>query len=105
MTCVEATNRGYPDHTRRADFSFGTKMASPISDLLLNDRGFAFDPVGGDTFQLSVTGLRAVRLLQQGADEAAVLEHFLAGFEVDEHTARRDIGSFFRTLENLGWII
>ncbi len=80
-------------------------MATQLSDLLLNDRGFAFDPVGGDTFQLSVTGLRAVRLLQQGADEASVMDHLLAEYEVDENTVRRDIGSFFRTMEHLGWKI
>jgi len=78
-------------------------MATPLSDLLLNDRGFAFDPVGGDTFQLSVTGLRVVRLLQQGADEAAILASLQAEYEVDENTARRDLASFLQALEQLGW--
>lgn len=78
-------------------------MSTQISDLLLNDRGFAFDPVGGDTFQLSVTGLRAVRLLQQGADEDAIVARLLAEFDVDEHTVRRDMETFLRSLERLGW--
>ncbi len=78
-------------------------MATELSDLLLNDRGFAFDPVGGDTFQLSITGLRAVRLLQQGGDESSVLEHLLAEYEVEENTVSRDLGSFFRMMEHLGW--
>ena len=78
-------------------------MTTHLADLLLNDRGFAFDPVGGDTFQLSVTGLRAVRLLQQGADESSIMEHLLSEYEVEENTLRRDLGNFLRTVENLGW--
>ncbi|HWB59750.1 MAG TPA: PqqD family protein [Chthoniobacteraceae bacterium] len=78
-------------------------MATQLSDLLLNDRGFAFDPVGGDTFQLSVTGLRVVRLLQQGDGEEEILGHILGEYEVDENTARRDLHSFLRALEQLGW--
>ena len=78
-------------------------MTTHLADLLLNDRGFAFDPVGGDTFQLSVTGLRAVRLLQQGADESSIMEHLLSEYEVEENTLRRDLGNFLRTAENLDW--
>lgn len=78
-------------------------MATQLSDLLLNDRGFAFDPVGGDTFQLSVTGLRVVRLLQQGAGDDEILERLLAEYDVDENTAQRDLGGFLRALEQLGW--
>jgi len=78
-------------------------MTTQLSDLLLNDRGFAFDPVGGDTFQLSVTGLRVVRLLQQGADEASIAGQLLKEYEVDENTVLRDLGNFLRALEQLGW--
>jgi len=78
-------------------------MATLLSDLLLNDRGFAFDPVSGETFQLSTTGLRILRLLQQGCDEAAVLKRILEEFEVDENSARRDIGEFLNSVDQLGW--
>ena len=78
-------------------------MTTPLSDLLLNDRGFAFDPTSGETFQLSTTGLAIVRQLQHGADEAAVLAKLVEEFEVDENTARRDIGDFLQSLAQLGW--
>lgn len=78
-------------------------MTTPLSDLLLNDRGFAFDPTSGETFQLSTTGLAIVRQLQHGADEDAVLAKLVAEFEVDENTARRDIGDFLQSLAQLGW--
>lgn len=78
-------------------------MSTSIHDLLLNDRGFAFDPVNGDTFQLSTTGLRVVRLMQAGTDEAAMLQTLRDEYEVDEHTARRDLQVFLESMRQLGW--
>ncbi len=71
---------------------------------MLNDRGFAFDPTGGETFQLSATGLRIVRLLQQGVEHDAILGHILEEFEVDPNTASRDLGDFMQSVKQLGWI-
>ncbi|MFZ4765456.1 MAG: PqqD family protein [Roseimicrobium sp.] len=79
-------------------------MASPLADLMLNDRGFAFDPTSGETFQLSATGLRIVRLLQQGTEPETVLGHLLEEFEVDQNTAWRDVSDFMRSMQQLGWI-
>ena len=78
-------------------------MATTFSDLLLNDRGFAFDPSNGETFQLSTTGLRIVRLLQQGTSEDKVLNQLVEEFEVDQNTASRDLAEFLRSIEQLGW--
>jgi len=78
-------------------------MFTLLSDLLLNDRGFAFDPASGETYQLSATGLRIVRLLQQGAGEDGILSRILEEFEVDENTARRDLEVFLRVIEQAGW--
>ena len=70
---------------------------------MLNDRGFAFDPASGETFQLNTTGLRIVRLLQQGGAEHAVLGRVIEEFEVDENTARRDLETFLQTIGTMGW--
>ncbi len=78
-------------------------MPTPLSDIMLNDRGFAFDPVSGETFQLSTTGLRIVRLLRRNRDRDAVLAQILEEFEVDENTARRDVDEFLRAIEEIGW--
>ena len=61
------------------------------------------DPVSGETFQLSTTGLRIVRLLRRNSDRDAVLAQILEEFEVDENTARRDVDQFLRSIEELGW--
>ena len=79
-------------------------MNATLQDLLLNDRGFAFEPASGQTYQLSPTGLRVVRLLQEGADENAVLDKLIEEYEVDENTARRDVDSFLSSLREMGWV-
>lgn len=79
-------------------------MTSTIQDILLNDRGFAFEPSSGQTCQLSSTGLRLVRLLQGGAEEPALVGRLLEEYQVDEHTARRDVQTFLGSLKDMGWL-
>ncbi len=78
-------------------------MKTQLSDLLLNDRGFAFDPVRGETYQLNTTGLVLVKMLQTGMTEAQILEAMQEKYEVEENTARRDLEGFFDELETIGW--
>ena len=78
-------------------------MPTPLSDLMLNDRGFAFDPASGETFQLNATGLRIVRLLQSGLGNEAALAQVVTEFDVDDHTAQRDFSDFVESIARLGW--
>jgi len=80
-------------------------MSTPLSDLMLNDRGFVFDPASGETFQLNPTGLRIVRLLQSGLSHDAALAQMISEFEVDENTAQRDFSDFLENAVHLGWRI
>jgi len=72
-----------------------------LDNLLLNDRGIAFDPTSGETYRLVGPAVHLVRLLQQGADDDALLQYLLDEYEVDEATARRDLETFLSTLEQL----
>jgi hypothetical protein len=75
-----------------------------LDDLLLNDRGFVFDPIEGLSYQLSPTALRLVRWMQDGEEtEPRLLERLLEEYEADEHTVRRDLESFLATTTELGW--
>ena len=79
-------------------------MSTPLSEIMLNDRGFAFDPTTGESFQLSTTGLEIVRALRDAPDRDAALAKLIAEFEVDENTARRDIDQFLSSIEKIGWL-
>jgi PqqD family protein of HPr-rel-A system len=79
-------------------------MSSKLDDLLLNDRGFVFDAVEGVSYQLSPTALRLVRWIQEGDDtEETLLQRLLNEYEVDEHTARRDLENFLTSAKELSW--
>jgi len=75
-----------------------------LEDLMLNDRGFAFDPNTGESYQLSVTGLACLRGLQHGATAAGLLADILATHEVDPLTARCDLDAFLWELKQLDWL-
>jgi len=79
-------------------------MTNQLQDLMLNDRGFAFDPTSGETFQLSTTGLRIVRLLQEGHGHETILEHVIEESEVEPNTATRDLADLLLSLKQVGWI-
>ena len=68
-----------------------------------NDRGIVFDPVEGQSYQLSPTTLRILRWMQEGDDaERRLLECLLNEYEVDERTARRDLECFLASATDLG---
>ncbi|MCF7674916.1 MAG: PqqD family protein [Akkermansiaceae bacterium] len=75
-----------------------------LDDLMLNDRGFVFDPNTGESYQLSTTGLACLRSLQHGTTAAGVLAGILEAQEVDPLTARWDLDAFFWEIKQLGWL-
>jgi len=76
-------------------------MTTILENLLLNDRGIAFDPASGETYRLLGPAVHLVRLLQKGSDDGALLQYLLDEYEVDEATARRDLENFLGTLEQM----
>lgn len=76
-------------------------MTTTLENLLLNDRGIAFDPASGDTYRLIGPAVQLVRLLQKGNDDDALLRYLLEEYDVDESTARRDLDVFLGTLEQM----
>ena len=76
-------------------------MTMILENLLLNDRGIAFDPASGETYRLIGPAVHLVRLLQKGADDDTLLQYLLDEYDVDESTARRDLDVFLGTLEQM----
>ncbi len=72
-----------------------------IETLLVNERGIAFDPVSGETYQLLGPALLLVKLLQQGANNATLLQFLLEEYKVDAVTAQRDLEAFLHSLEEM----
>lgn len=75
-----------------------------LEDLMLNDRGFAFDPNTGESYQLSATGLTVLRGLQRGATSATLLAEIVERYDVDPLAARCDLDAFLWEVNQLGWL-
>ena len=75
-----------------------------LADLMLNERGFAFDPNTGESYHLSPTGLVCLRGLQQGATAAQLVTQITSNWEVDAVAARCDIDTFLWDLKQLDWL-
>ena len=78
-------------------------MSTPLSEIMLNDRGFAFDPTKGESFQLSTTALVVIRALRESPDRETAFKKLLEEFDVDENTARRDFDQFIAAIDQIGW--
>jgi PqqD family protein of HPr-rel-A system len=76
-------------------------MTTILDNLLLNDRGLAFDPASGETYRLVGPAVPLVRLLQKGATDSELLRFLLDEYDVDASTARRDLDCFLGMLEKM----
>ena len=76
--------------------------ATALKNLMVNENGFAFDPSTGHTYNLSLSALELVHLLNNGADEQELLQSIKDTYEVDEHRAVRDLDAFLATLGQYG---
>ena len=76
-------------------------MTVALDQLLVNERGIAFDPASGEMYRLIGPAYALVRQLQHGATKDELLRHSLEEYEIDEPTARRDLDAFYLMLEKL----
>ena len=71
---------------------------------MLNDRGFAFDPNTGESYQLSPTGLACLRGLQRGDSVDDLVNQIAERWDVDRSAARCDVDAFLWDLQQLSWL-
>ena len=68
--------------------------AESLRRLALNDSGFVFDPVTGNSFSVNPAGLSVLRLIQQTLDIGQITRRLAAEFAVDAAVAERDVIEF-----------
>ena len=61
--------------------------------------GWLFDPRTGGVFGLNNTAATILESLASGRDQEGLVEDMVAGFEVDELTARQDVSAFLGGLK------
>ncbi len=71
-----------------------------LSRLAINEEGFIFDPITGNSFTTNQVGLWILERLKKGKKEEEILAEMLEYFEVDPETAERDLTDFIEQLRN-----
>jgi hypothetical protein len=69
------------------------------SNIALSESGFIFNPNTGESFTLNPSGQVLFDMIRDGQDEAAVRQHFLQNYEVDESIFEKDFEDFLRLLK------
>ena len=72
-----------------------------LQSLMLNDNGFAFHPMNGESYQLSQTAISIIRWLSAGDSEEEVNQKMVDEYEVDQAIAARDFDALILKLRNI----
>lgn len=73
-----------------------------LSRLAVNEEGFAFDPVTGDSFVLNETGLVILKGLANSKTVGEIAEELSQSHEVEALDAEHDVADLVERLRDFG---
>jgi len=77
---------------------------SRLDTMALNDSGFAFDPMSGESFTLNETAIDIIKFIKEGKDENEVASLISGIYEIDTLSSLTDIMSFVKQLKMFGLV-
>ena len=77
----------------------GTLM-NRLKNLAINDEGFIFDPITGESFTANRTGLFILKGLKDGLPENEIAQKLSQNFDVSFDEAQRDVLDFLEKLRS-----
>jgi PqqD family protein of HPr-rel-A system len=77
---------------------------SRLQHLAINEEGFIFDPLTGESFTTNKTGVFILKRLQEGKSEDKILEELVEEFDVSREVAERDLIDFIQKLRSFNLI-
>ena len=78
--------------------NFLSQHGDSLKRLALNDSGFVFDPMTGQSFTVNPCGLELLKLMQKQTDMALIKHQVLQEFEVSAEVLERDFLEFSEQL-------
>lgn len=72
---------------------------SRVEMMALNNSGFAFDPMSGESYTLNETGVDVIRALQVGKTEREIAEQLSNEYEVEALDTLTDVLDFIKQLK------
>jgi len=73
---------------------------SRLQTLALNDSGFAFDPMSGESFTLNKTAIFIIKALNENKSERDIADALSAQYEVETLDGFTDVLDFIKQLKN-----
>ncbi|WP_293444794.1 HPr-rel-A system PqqD family peptide chaperone [Persephonella sp.] len=71
-----------------------------LSQLAINEEGFVFDPLTGESFTVNQTGLLILKDLKEGKSQEEIIKDITENFEVSQEEAERDLIDFIEKLRS-----
>ena len=65
-----------------------------LSQLAINDEGFIFNPLTGESWTVNQTGLFILKNLKEGKSQEEIAQLLSQEFDIDIETAQRDLIDF-----------
>ena len=76
-------------------------MSERLKRLAVNDEGFLFDPVTGESYTVNPVGATIIKLLKEGGSAPQNVEALVSAFDVGQEEAERDLNDFLAHLRSL----
>ena len=69
-------------------------------NIAISENGFMFNPATGDSFSTNDSGKEIIRLLQEGKNQAQILDALESLFATDRASLEKDLSDFLYMLGN-----
>ncbi|MDD3787206.1 MAG: PqqD family protein [Petrimonas sp.] len=69
-------------------------------NIAISENGFIFNPLTGDSFSVNQTGVFVLQQLKNGESNETVLKALQDEYELDAHTAEKDLNDFLDMLKS-----
>ena len=73
---------------------------SRLQTLALNDSGFAFDPMSGESFTLNQTAIFIIKALNENKSEREIAESLSEHYDIEALDSFTDVLDFIKQLKN-----
>ena len=68
--------------------------------IAMSDQGMLFNPGSGESFSTNETGLRIIKLLNEGLSQHEILAALALEYEIENDFCERDLSDFFDMLKH-----
>lgn len=68
------------------------------SGMIVNESGYVFNTLTGESFSINQTAKTVLSLLEQGRSKSEIYQQLLAEYEVDGSSLEADLDDFFYLL-------